>query len=298
MAERSYTAGRFAFGIDGEFAGFIRKCSGGVTKGELVTHKLGPSNFERKHLATISHEPLTIEISMGMGLPLWRWIKDSWGRTFRQKTCELLTCDFNHKVMAVRVFEEAYIKKVTVPSLDGSNKDPGYFTVELDPVAIRYEPGKGTIEGNEKVGSKKWLCSNFRLDIDGLPCKRVAKIDSFTWEQKIVPDEIGDEREYQKEPSSLTIPNLKLTISMADYEPWYAWFRSFVIDGKCTNSDEKTGTLVFLGPDLQEELGTITFMNLGLISMEQEAMEANADKIARFVVELYCESMFFDVFNN
>jgi hypothetical protein len=39
---------------------------------------------------------------------------------------------------------------------------------------------------DENVGSKKWLCSNFKLEVDGLPCNRVAKIDSFNWEQKVV----------------------------------------------------------------------------------------------------------------
>lgn len=296
---RSYAAGRFAFGIDGKFAGFIKKCSGGVTKGEVVTHKLGTTNFERKHLATISHEALTIEISMGMGKELWDWVKASWDQGFVQKNCELQACNFNHEVQAIRVFQDAYIKKVTVPAMDGSNKDAGYFTIELDPRIIRYEKGSGAkITGEEKVGSKKWLCSNFRLEIDGLPTDRVAKIDSFSWEQKVVKDEVGLFREPMKEPAALTVPNLKLTISMADYWQWYEWFKSFVIDGKCTDDDEKKGALTFLGPDLAEELGAITFDHLGIISLEQEAVEANSENVARFTVELYCESMFFDVINN
>jgi hypothetical protein len=263
----------------------------------VATHKLATSNFERKHLATISHEPLTIEVSMGMGQNLWQWIKSSWDQKFVQWNCVLQACNFDHEVMAVRSFWDAYIKKVTVPAMDGSNKDPGYFTIEIDPHTIRYEPGGGKIErGREDVNSKKWLCSNFRLDIDGLPCKRVSKIDSFTWEQKIVKDEVGEMREPMKEPAALVVPNLKLTISMADYWDWYQWFKSFVIDGQCANADEKSGSLTFLAPDLEEELGSITFQNLGIISLEQEAMEANAESVARFTVEMYCESMFFDVY--
>ena len=299
MSERSYSAGRFGFRVSDRFAGFIKKCSGGVTKGELVTHKLGTSNYERKHLATISHEPLTIEISMGMGHDLWDWIKRSWDKGFVQQDCELLACDFDHNVRAVRVFLQSYITKVTVPALDGGNKEPGYFTVEIDPTTIRYERGTGDpLSGSvENVNAKKWLCSNFRLDIEGLPCSRVAKIDSFTWEQKVIKDEVGMFREYNKEPAALTVPNLKLTISMADYWPWYEWFESFVIRGQCTDSDEKIGSLTFLGPDLQEELASIGFDHLGILSMEQESVEANSENIARFTVELYCESMFFEVYN-
>lgn len=299
MANRSFAAGRFAFGVDGTFAGFIKKVSGGTIKGELVTHNLGTSNVQKKHLATISHEPLTMEVSMGMGKPLWDWIKASWDKGFVQKNCELQACNFDHKVQAVRVFNDAYVKKVTVPACDGSSKEPGYFTIEIDPITIRYEKGTGAeIKGDENVGSKKWLCSNFRFSLGGLPCDRVAKIDSFSWEQGIVKDEVGAFREPMKEPAMLKIPNLKLTISMADLDPWSEWHKSFVIDGKCTDADELTGSLTFLGPDLQEELATITFEHVGIISLEQEGVEANKEDVARFTVELYCEEMKFDAFNN
>jgi phage tail-like protein len=298
MGDRSFAAGRFAFGIDGQFAGFIKKCSGGTIKGEVATHKLGTTNFERKHITTISHEPLTFEVSMGMGKGLWDWIKASWDQGFVQKNAELQACNFNHEVMAVRVFQDAYVKKVTIPALAGDSKEAGYFTIELHPRIIRYEKGTGAkIQGAEDVGSKKWMCSNFRLEIDGLPCERVAKIDSFSWEQKVVHDHVGLYRESQLEPAALTIPNLKLTISMADYWAWYEWFKSFLIEGKCTDADEKSGALTFLGPDLTEELGSISFAHLGILSLEQEAVEANAESVARFTVELYCEEMFFDVYN-
>jgi phage tail-like protein len=298
MAERSFAAGRFAFGIDGTFAGFIKKCSGGITKGDVVTHKLGTTNFERKHLATISHEPLTIEVSMGMGKDLWDWIKSSWDQGFVQKNAELLACNFNHEVQAVRVFNDCYIGKVTVPACEGASKDASYFTIELVPETIRYEKGDGSkIQGQENVNSKKWLASNYRLEIDGLPCERVAKIDSFSWEQKVALDQVGQFREAKKEPAALTVPNIKLTISMADYWPWYEWFDNFVLKGQCTDADEKKGALTFLAPNLTDELMTISFDHLGIISIDQEAVDANTENIARFVVELYCEQMFIDVYN-
>lgn len=294
---RSYAAGRFAFGIDGAFAGFIKKCDGGDIKAEVVSHKLGTSNFERKHLATISHEPVTISVSMGMGKDLWEWIKASWDQGFVQKNCELQACNFNHEVQAVRVFQDCYIQKVSVPALSGDSKEAGYLDITFDPRAIRYEKGDGSkISGDENVKSKNWLCSNFKLEIDGLPCERVAKIDSFAWEQKVVKDEVGLFREPMKEPACLTVPNLKLTISMADYWPWYEWFKSFVIDGQCTDGNEKKGALTFLGPDLKEELASISFDHLGIITMKQLTVEANKEEVARFEVELYCEQMFFDTY--
>jgi hypothetical protein len=294
MAANSYAAGRFAFSVDGQFAGYIKKWSGGVTKGEVATHNLGTSNIQKKHLATITHEPLTIEIGMGMGKPLWDWIKASFDKSFQTKTCALTAADFNYKAMATRVFQDAYIKKVTLPTLEGSNKEAGYFTIEAEPYIIRYEAAGGEdIKGDENANTKKWLCSNFRMEVSGLEdaCKRVSKVESLTWEQKVVKDEVGAFREPTKHAAALTVPNIKLTVSMADIGPWAEWHKSFVIDGKCTDADEKQATLTLLGPDLQEELMTINFNHVGLISLEQDALEANSEKVASFTVEMYCEEM-------
>jgi hypothetical protein len=297
MATNSYAAGRFAFSVDGKFAGFIKKASGGVTKGEVATHNLGTTNIQKKHLATITHEPVTMEIGGGMGKPLWDWIKASFDKDFQIKTCSLTAADFNYKAQATRVFQDAYIKKVTFPTLEGSNKEAVYATVEVDPYIIRYEAAGGEeIKGDENANTKKWLCSNFRFEVSGLEdaCKRVSKVESLTWEQKVVKDEVGQFREPTKHAAALTVPNIKLTISMADIAPWAEWHKSFVIDGKCTDTDEKSATLTLLGPDMQEELLNITFNHVGLISLEQDAVEANSEKVASFTVEMYCEEMVID----
>ena len=55
---------------------------------------------------------------------------------------------------------------------------------------------------------KQFLPSNFRLEIDGLDCTKVSKIDSFTVKQPIQTDDIGDKRDYKKEPGKLEFPNL------------------------------------------------------------------------------------------
>jgi hypothetical protein len=285
-------------GVDGKFAGFIKKVSGGTVKGELVKHNLGTSFYQKKHLATIAHEPLTIEVSMGMGQPFWDWVKASFDKGFVQKNCELMAADFNHKVQAVRAFNDAYISEVTVPTCDGSSKEPGYFTVKIDPNTIRYEPGDGSeIKGDENANAKKWLCSNFRFKLGDLPCDRVAKIESFKWTQKIVKDEVGAFREPMKEPASLEVDNLKLSISMADIDKWFEWHRSFVIDGKCTDGDELSGSLELLSPDLKETLCSISFGHVGIISLEQGAVEANKEEVARFNVELYTEEIKIDTYS-
>lgn len=293
----SFASGRFAFSVDGQFAGFVKKVNGGNIKGNVVTHNLGTSNIQKKHLATIEYDQLTFEVAVGQAQPVWEWIKASFDKNFQQKDCELIAADFNFKAQAVRTFVQAYIAEVGFPALDGSSKDAVYITMKIDPQTIAIAGGdQSLIQGTENANTKKALCSNFRLDIDGLPCTRVAKIDAMTWKQKVAKDEVGLFRNATKHAAALEVPNIKLTISMADWDPWMNWFKSFVIDGKCADGDEKKGSLTLLGPDMSEELLAISFDHIGIISMEQEAVEANKDSIARFVVELYCEEMYIDSF--
>ena len=211
------------------------------------------------------------------------------------KNGEFIACDFDYKAMSAREFQDCYIAEVTIPTLDGSSKEPAYLTIKLDPERIRYMPGDGSqVQAQMGTATKKWLSSNFRVEIGDLPCTRVFKIDSFTWKQGVMKDEVGPSRQATKRLTKVEVPNLKITMSMADVEAWQKWHKDFVIDGKCADENELSGAITFLGPDLQTELATIELFHVGLISLETEGLEANKEELARFTVELYVEEMKFN----
>lgn len=268
-SDRSYNAGRFVFEVDGEATGDVRKVSGGG---------LGSTPTQG---TTIAHEPLTMEIGTSMGKSMYEWIKASWDHGFQPRDLKLEVASADRTVTKVREFGHAYITEVTVPALDGSSKDPAYFTITLDPEIIRYAKPDGKIAGDENKGAKKWLASNFRLELDGLPCTRVAKIDSFSWEQKTSRDKVGKFREPTKHPK---ISNIRVTIGMADYDAWARWHKRFVSDGKGSGGDDKSGSLTFLGPDHKEELMTIQLDHVGSVSLKKRKHEKGAP--ARFVATL------------
>lgn len=291
---RSYTAGRFAVNIDGGVAGYVKSVSGGNIKGEVAVHQLSPDNVQKKHLATITHEPFTVEVGMGMTRGFYSWIEASFNKGCITKNGEMIAADFDYCAQSARVFEGAYISEVTIPALDGSSKEAAYMTMKLDPERIRYQKRGGEkLNGQIANATKKWLCSNFEVKIGGLPCDRVAKVDSFTWKQAIIKDQVGKFRECTKHPAKVEVPNLKLTISMADIEPWRQWHEDFVINGKCADGDELNGSITFLGPDASEELAEISLAHVGIISLNQAKQEANKEEVARFEVELYVEEMKF-----
>ena len=180
-------------------------------------------------------------------------------------------------------------KKITIPEMSKDCKETDYFTIEKDAKTIRYKSEPQELPGtSDKVSSKKWLCNNFKLEVGDLPNDRVAKIDSFTWNTEALEHIQQSGQEDSEQHASAEISELKLTISMLDIDDWQSWFKeSSSIEDKRKN--EKSGKLTFLGPDLGDTLITISFSQIGIISLEQEAIEPDNDNVARFTVELYAE---------
>ena len=139
------------------------------------------------------------------------------------------------------------------------------------------------------------MCSNFRVEIGSLPCSRVASVDSFTWKCAIAADQIGIFREPTKHPAKVTVPDLKLGISMADYQAWADSAKKWFVDGEHKELNEMEGRIVFLDPNMKDELGEISLQNVGFKKFSKEDSEANSEKIARFNVELYVEKMVFKI---
>lgn len=292
---RTFTGGRFALIVDGEFWGLTQRLSGGIIRGAVATESMGPEHIRKKHLAAIIHEPFVVDVGIGMSKGLYGWISTSFERGLVPTAGEFVACDNDNRAMSAREFVDGVITAVTFPTLDGSSKEPAYMTVKIDPEEIHYKPGDGSlIAGEADRTAKNWLVSNFRFELGDLPCSRVARIDSFTWKQTLVEEQAVRSPDVGGRSTRLEVPNLKVTVSMADVAAWQDWHRNFVIEGKCSDADELTGAITFLAPDLLQELARIDLQHVGLISLDTTGWEANTEEVARFTVELYVEQMTFD----
>jgi hypothetical protein len=106
----------------------------------------------------------------------------------------------------------------------------------------------------------------------------------------VVQDPGGDRSEPTRRATGIEIPNLKITLSATYAGPWRDWFQSFVIDGKCSDADELSGQIRFLGPDLKEELGKIELSHVGIFGLRTRN-EAGGEEVAPIEAELYVEEM-------
>ena len=144
----------------------------------------------------------------------YAWISDTLQQKNLHRDITILTLDNSNRIRRRSDFIEAFITEITFPKNDGSSKDPCYLTVKFSPEYTRHKKGDGS-KAKAQIGParKRWIASNFRLQIDGLDCKKVNAIDGFTIKQKIQEDAIGERRESVRVPGRLDFPNLQVTLT-------------------------------------------------------------------------------------
>jgi len=296
MTQRTYTAGRFALDVDGFNVGYLKKFSGLAMEADIATNDLGPDNIQKKHVSNIKWTPGKATVGIGMGKGMYDWIKAAFHKGYVTKNGTFTSADFNYKAQSSLTFQNALITGITSPKLDGSSKDAAYFDIEFEAEMVRWAKGGGEdIRGKIGPKQKQWLCSNFAFELDGLPCDRVATVDSFTWKCAVATDMLGIHRENTKHPCKVTVPDLKISISYADHQAWADAARKWFIDGHCREEDERNGRIMFLGPQMDrgKPIGEVVLQNVGFKKFSDEDAEANSEKIKRFNVELYVEHMEF-----
>jgi hypothetical protein len=294
--QRADTGGRFVLDISGENAGFVKTFSGFAMEADIVTNDLGPDNVQKKHVTRTRWTPGKATIGIGMGKECYQWIKAAFAKGYVTKSGSLTAADVDYRAMSIQTFRDALLTSLTVPKLDGSSKDAAYFDLEFEPEQVRWSMGNGEdIRGKVGPKQKSWLCSNFRIEMGGLPCGRVASVDSFTWKCSVSSDQLGIAHDPARHPAKVTVPDIKLSIGMADYQAWADAARKWFVDGQHREEHEMQGRITFLEPNMKDEIGSIDLINCGFKKFSQGDFEANSERIARFNVELYVEKMAFSL---
>ena len=123
------------------------------------------------------------------------------------------------------------------------------------------------------------------------PGSGVSRIDPVSVKQRVVPDPIGELREYVREPGRVDFSNLRITMSESHAQSWIDWHLDFLIHGNCGQDRERSGTLEYLAPNLHDVLMRVQLSNLGIFRLAHEAAHHDGAHMRRVVVDLYCERM-------
>jgi hypothetical protein len=267
--KRGYTAGRFALDIGGVPAGWIYSAEGGHATSDVVSGN-GGGSVDRKHLENVRYEPITITFGVGMSRPFYEWIMESIG-TYRTRDGAIHTCDYDGNVRSTLEFHNAAITEIGFPALDAASKDEAKMTIKFAPEFTRMVtgPGKKMPMGNEAARKKEWLPSNFRLEIAGVDCSRVSRIDAITIKPTAGAQRGGTRGGYQKGPANLEAPNLVATVEESRSADFSNWMKS---SSRSPNSpgNKKSGQLTFLSENLRETLFTLHFTDLSIRRLTPE----------------------------
>jgi hypothetical protein len=256
----SHAGSHYALDVDGAPVESLKAISGFDMLADIALDVPASGAAPKKHVSNIQWTPGKATIGIGMGKGMYEWMKDSFdkGRVAARGT--LGTGDFNYKERSRITFEDALLTSITMPRLDGSSKDSGAFEIEFLPGRVRVAKGDGAdIRQSSGTRQQPWVCSNFRFELGALPCARVASIESFTWSCAPTVATV-----FEPAPGpALNVPDLRLSISAADYDDWAEAAQRWFIDGRHLEGDEMHGRITLLTPDLQTPLGSIELINAG-----------------------------------
>jgi hypothetical protein len=298
---RGYGIGKYGIELQHTMAGWVKTVDGGHATAEVVTEKIGSDHLAKKHLGPLKYEDISFQCGAGMSSQIYEWIKTGFNQTSIGRGREdgaVIFADYDQNEVTRLDWTAGLITEFGMPALDAASKDAALMSVKFKPETTRKKTsggGKVTFPA-DAAKQKQWLPSNFRLRIDGTDegCKWVNKIEALTIKQKVTEHAVGEQRDYQQEPTSVEVPNLVITLSEAHAKEFYDWHEDFVIKGNNGEDKEKGGILEYLTPNLATTLFTLKFFHLGVFKITPDKVEAGGEPIRRIKIEMYCEDIQFD----
>jgi hypothetical protein len=267
---------------------------GGVVCGEVIATEGGEisapvirepdaSGFVRKHLGSPAPNPIQLALDLGLQPFVYRWIDAFWTGRGSAEDGTLTPVDPNLRAKGDLAFEDATIAATSFPTADASTKDAGKLAITLLPARTSFQPDPGKVTPHLGPKQRPWLASNFRLQIDGLDCTRVVKAQAGS---------------ITHAEGAIDVPDLKVTLTETgpSLETWSTWLETFVAEGNNDATQEKSGTLSLLAPDLKAVLATVKLSGLGIYRLAPEQTgDTRPGGTGRFVAELYCQRIELDV---
>jgi hypothetical protein len=295
--KKSYTSGHFELSIDGRrTTAYLKSLDGGWGRHALVDERIGPENTSIKHGSVADVDPFSFEFGLSGSNQVLTWIQDSWKKQPKPANGEIVHADFNLEPQFTHQFQGALITETTFPALDGGSKDAAYIKVKVQPEAVAIAPGGGgKLRSNMGQKQKLWLCSGFRLNIDGIDeMKYTNKIESFTIKQGVKQMRTGRFRHAELVPTKIEFPNISGTISLGHAKGLLDWYKQYVYKGGADLAQQREGSIEFLSPNKHDVIFRINLYEVGLLHTSILASTANADQIKRVKFEMYVGRMEID----
>ncbi len=296
-AHKVSTGGHFELQIDGHATtAYLKTVEGGYVRAGLMDEAVGPENLRIKHTSVVSIEPFSLDIGISGANDVIKWIQQSWRKEWSRRNGEIRHADFNLHQTFSHEFYDALVTETQFPALDGSSKEAAYLKVKIQPERVNAKKVAGD-RLNSSLGTKQklWLCSGFRLKIDGVDgFEYTNKIESFTIKQSVKTLYVGSERFPQIEPTKIEFPALTGTVALGYADAILDWYQKAVVVGNADTRSQRTGSLEFLAPDRAQVIFRINLYEVGIQHAQIAQSTANSNEIKRLKYELYVGRMDLD----
>jgi hypothetical protein len=288
-APRSYVSGSFALYLDGTFAGYVNKMSGGFAEATVIEEPPADTYYVKKSVdGPPSYKEMTLVVSGGMTTSFYDWVREALVGKYRWRDGSIVSIDAAGKPIRTVDFDDAQITRVAFPRLDAESKEAFSFTVEITPskaIARRGGPNPPTAQKSQK----KWLAANFDLAIDGASNLRTAAVEPIVIDIPFV-DRTGPICSTPNcPPLAINFPNIEVTLAATGSDPAVRWYEESVYNMK---NQEKNGTIRLFGATSKEAILTLELHNLGVITMDNLEQAGPQPAIA---LRMYSEFMLFQV---
>jgi hypothetical protein len=291
-AKTGYVSGSLSLMLDGAFASPLVSVEGGDATAAVVVEPKGSDGQLHKHIGMPRYTDFAVELAEAPSGETAKWIRSLLdGKSVRRRGA-ILSVDQSGGKAIQREFVDALLSSFSVPVLDAAQNGAVRLALTFSPESTRFAIGDASKAGQAgKASTKTMRSASFRLSIKGLEsaCAHVSKIDALTFTQKVSTDEIGEARDYQREPGKLEVSDLTITVAETAAQPFYDWLEDFVIKGNNGQGAEKTGTLELLDSTMKDALMTLSFQGLGIFEARPMKLSAGSDAVRRTKVSMYCE---------
>jgi hypothetical protein len=283
---RGYGALKLALQLGDSPPSLLRSVEGGDATADVIERK-SEECFRQKMLGDKRYAEIALACGTGLSRDFYEWIAGSFDNCLERpaRSGAIINADYTYNEFSRLTFHEALITEFGMPATEGGSKESAYMTLKFAPASTERKKGdaKLTLCGGTKA-QKQWLSANFRLNIDGLDCKKVTKVEAITvkW---------ATGKGIRNEISNLVVSMAEGTVQDSGFRRWY---EDFVVQGNNTVENEKGGFLEYLSPSLKEAYFTLKFRGLGIFKLAPDKVDAGSEALLRVTAEMYCNGLEFD----
>jgi hypothetical protein len=249
-ATRSYTASRFALEIDGQFAGWLQTAAGGNPVTDVVAGSATAIGVQKSHVVAPKYQDIVLTCGTGMSRGFYDWIGASLANHVVPRNGSLVSCDFNNKAVSQMDWFNSFISQIVFPACDGASRAPGSIMVKVTPAETRWMQANGAaaLPGAPSASAKNvlWFPANFRLNITGLDCSGVNRIEAIAAatapNQNVNPVMTA----LAGAASSMQIPNLVVTFPETQAAGFAKWRQDSAVQSNASSNPVRAGVLQYL----------------------------------------------------